>query len=332
MSRFRSGSKAGGLLCAVLIACTPAMSVAQKAAKDYPSKPIRLIVPYPAGGGLDFIAHALAKRITSSVGQNLLVDNRGGAGGAIGTDAVAKSPPDGYTILVTSSAHASLPSVRKNLPYDVIKDFTPITLAARSAGLVLVVHPSVPARSIKELIALAKANPGKLSYGSGGVGSITHFSAELFNMLAGTDIAHVPYKGVGQAVVDVLAGRIEACYIVGPGVLEHIRTGKLRAIGIAAPARWNGLPDVPTIAEAGVKDYAYALWYGLWFPAGAPGEYVTRIRSEVAKAFEDPEAKRSFAEQGYIPVASTPQEFSKAILNEIELHRRLAARIGITPQ
>lgn len=325
-------SRAGGFVCAVLLACAPAVSVAQKAAKDYPSKPIRLIVPYAAGGGLDFIAHSMAQRITRSTGQNLFVDNRGGAGGAIGTDAVAKSPPDGYTILMTSSAHASLPNVMKSLPYDAVADFTPITLVARNVGLVLVVHPSVPARSIRELIALAKAHPGKLNYGSGGVGSITQFSAELFNMMAGTQIAHVPYKGVGQAVIDVLAGRIDACYIVGPGVLEHIRSGRLRALGIAAPTRWSGLPDVPTIAEGGVKGYSYDIWYGFWFPAGTPGEYVTRIRSEVVKVFEDPEAKRTFAEQGYILVGSTPQEFSKTIVDEIELHRRLVAQMGFTPQ
>ena len=319
--------------CALLLACAPAASFGQQqAAKDYPSRPIRLVVPYVAGGGIDFIGHVLGQKIATAIGQNLFVDNRGGAGGAIGTDVVAKSAPDGYTILVTSSSHAMLPSVSKRLPYDPVKDFTPITLVTRSAGHLLLVHPSVPARSVPELIALAKAHPGKLNYGSGGVGSVTQFAAESFNMMAGTQLAHVPYKGVGQAVIDLIAGRIDACFIVGTVVLEHIRTGKLRALGITAPVRWNVLADVPTIDEAGVKGYAYVIWYGMWFPAGTPTEYVSRIRAEVVRAFEDPGTKRTFTEQGHIPVASTPQEFAKTILADIEFNRKLVTRMGLTPQ
>ncbi len=326
-------SSAGVFWCAALLACAPAASFGQQqAAKDYPSKPIRLVVPFVAGGTMDFIGHALAQKIAPVVGRNLFIDNRAGAGGAIGTDVVAKSPPDGYTILLTSSGHTILPNVAKSLPYDPVKDFTPITLVARSAGSVLVVHPSVPARSVREFVALARAHPGKLNYGSGGVGHVMHFAAESFNLMAGTKLTHVPYKGVGQAIIDLLTGRIEVGIVSTTSVLPHIRSGKLRALGITAPVRWSELADVPTIDEAGVKGYTYVLWYGMWFPAGTPAEYVARIRAEVVKALEDPGTKRTFAERGLISVASTPQEFGKTILEEIEFHRRLVARMGLTPQ
>ncbi len=325
--------RAGACWCAVLLACGPAATFGQQpAAKDYPSKPIRLVVPFVPGGPMDFIGHTLGQKIAPVIGQNLFVDNRPGAGGAIGTEVVAKSPRDGYTILLTSSSHTTLPSVLKNLPYDPVKDFTPITLVNRSFGFVLVVHPSVPARSVKEFVALAKANPGKLNYPSAGVGHVLQFAFESFNMMAGTQITHVPYKGIGQAINDLLAGRIEVGLISARSVLPHVRSGKLRPLGITTAARWSELAYVPTMDEAGVKGFTYATWYGLWYPAGTPTEYVARMRAEVARVFEDPATKRTFTEQGLIPVASTPQEFSKTILEQLEFHRRLAARMGLTPQ
>ena len=325
-------SKTGVLCCGVLLACASAASFGQQAVKDYPSRPIRVAVPFVPGGTMDFIGHNLAPKLARALGQNLFVDNRSGAGGAIGTDAVAKSPPDGYTILLMSSGHTSLPSVSKNLPYDPVKDFAPITLAVRNVGNLLIIHPSVPARSVQQLIALAKAHPGKLSYGSGGVGHVMHFSAESFNMMAGIRMMHVPYKGLGQAMIDLIAGRIELTFSSTATGLPHVRSGKLRVLGISAPARWSELPDVPTIAESGLKGYAYLVWYGLWFPAGVPADYVTRIRAEVIKAFEDAGTERRFVEEGLIPVVSTPQEFSQTIVEGIELHRRLAARMGLTAQ
>jgi tripartite-type tricarboxylate transporter receptor subunit TctC len=328
---FDSGSKR--FWCAVLLGCLCTTALAQqRAAKDYPSKPIRLLVPYAPGGGIDFVGYTLGQKIGSSIGHHLFIDNRAGAGGAIGTDVAAKSARDGYTILLTSSAHASLPSIMKSLPYDAVKDFMPITLIANSAGFVLVVHPSVPARSVKELIALAKRQPGKLNYGSSGVGGVIQFATEAFNVMAGTQLTHVPYKGVGQGIIDLLAGRVDLIISPGTVALPHIRAGKLRALGLTATARWADLPDVPTIDEAGLKGYSYVVWYGMWFPAGTPAEYVPRIRAEVVKAFEDPEIRRSFAEQGYVPVVSTPQEFSKTILDDIAFHRKLVQQIGLTPQ
>lgn len=318
---------------AVLLACAPAASFAQQqAAKDYPSRPIRLVVPYTPGGPMDFIGHVLGQKIAPVLGQNLFLENRPGGGGAIGTETVARSAPDGYTILLSSSSHATLQSLFKNLPYDAVKDFTPITLLMRSVGYLLAVHPSVPARSIPEFIALAKAHPGQLNYGSGGIGNTMQFAAESFSLAAGTKLTHVPYKGVGQAIIDLLAGRIEVCFVSARSGLTHVRAGKLRALGISSLARWSELPEVPTMDESGVKGYTYSAWYGLWFPAGAPTEYVARIRSEAVKALQDPETKRKFVEEGLIPIGSTPQEFSKAVLDEIELNRRLVERIGLKPQ
>jgi tripartite-type tricarboxylate transporter receptor subunit TctC len=324
---------AGALLSAAFLTCAPTGSVAQQqAAKDYPSKPIRLVVPFVPGGSNDFIGQALGQKIAPAVGQNLFIDNRGGAGGAIGTAAVAKSAPDGYTILLTSSGHAILPSISKSLPYDAVKDFTPITLVAMSVGTVLVVHPSVPARSVKEFIALAKARPGTLNYGSGGIGHVMHFAAESFNARTGTALVHVPYRGVGQAIVDLVAGRTDVGFVSATISVAHIRAGKLRPLAITAAERWSGLADVPTMHEAGVKGYTYNIWYGMWFPAGTPAAYVTRIRGEVAKALDDSALRRVFHDRGLTPVVSTPQEFGKTVLEAIEFHKALVARIGLPPQ
>jgi len=321
------------LQCAAVLALLPLHATAQKPAQaDYPSKPIRVVVPYAPGGPMDYIGRTLGRKIAPVLGQQLVIDNRPGAGGAIGTDVVAKSPPDGYTILHTSSSHASLPVITKGLPYDAVRDFAPITLIVNSVGFLLVSHPSVPARNVKEFIAIARTKRGALTYGSGGVGNVMHFAAEIFNDKAGTHLAHVPYKGVGQAITDLLGGRIDTCFGPGTVLLPHIKAGKLRALGISATQRWNELPDVPTIDEAGVKGYVFVPWYGLWFPASTPEPYVTRIRNEVARALEDPEVRRSFAEQGFVPVGSTSADFRKTIVDEIEANRRLATRIGLVPE
>ena len=328
---FRSMAK---VMCfAALLACAPAAGLAQQqTTKEYPSKPIRLVVPVAAGGPMDFIGHALGPKIAPVIGQNLFIDNRVGGGGAIGTDMVAKSPPDGHTILLTSSGHTILPSVSKRLPYDAVKDFAPITLVARNVGLLLVVHPSVPARTVQEFIALAKAHPGKLNYGSAGVGTVMHFGIEAFNLVAGTHLTHVPYKGVAPSVVDLIAGRIDVSTLSAKSAAAHVQSGKLRALAIAAATRWSELPDVPTMEEAGLKNYTYSTWYGMWFPAGVPAEYVRRIRAEVVRALEDPAIRRAFAEQGFNPVGSTPQEFGKTIVEDIEFHRSLVAQMGVLPQ
>ncbi len=304
----------------------------QAAARDYPARPIRVVVPYAPGGPMDFIARTLGNKMASALGHNFVIDNRVGAGGAVGTAVAAKAAPDGYTILHTSSSYATLPAVLKDVPYDAVKDFTPITLVANSVGFILVAHPSVPVKSVRDLVALAKKNPDKLTYASAGVGNVMHLAAESFNVAAGTRITHIPYKGVGQAIGDLLGGRIDVAFVPGTAGVPHIQSGKLRALGIAAPARWSVLKDVPTIDESGVKGYKYAPFYGFWFPAGTPQEYVTRIRNEVVKALADPDVARAFAEQGFVTVGSTPGEFSKAITSELDFNRRLVTRIGLELQ
>jgi len=307
------------------------LAQAQTVQKDYPNHPIRMVVPYVAGGPMDFIGRTLNQKMAPSLGQNFVIDNRAGAGGAIGTGVVAKSAPDGYTLLNTSSSHASLPVVSPSLSYDPVKDFTPITLVANSVGFVVAVGPSVKANTLQEFIADAKARPEKLNYGSGGVGNVMQFAAEFFNTSAGTKINHVPYKGVGEAITDLMAGRIDVCIGSATALLPLVKSGKLRALAITGKTRWALMPDVPTVDEAGVKGFVYTPWYGLWYPAGTPTEYVTRMRQEVVKALEDPEVKRSFAEQGYVTVGSTPAEFAKVIAEEIEANKRLATKINFAP-
>jgi tripartite-type tricarboxylate transporter receptor subunit TctC len=261
-----------------------------------------------------------------------VLDNRGGAGGVPATDLVAKAPPDGYTMLIQSSSHASLPVINKSLPYDAVKDLAPITLIARSVGFLFAVNPGISARTVQQFIAIAKAQPGKLTFGSAGVGNVMHFAAEMFNSMADIQTTHIPYKGVAQVLPDLIGGRIDSTF--GPPVTlqPHVKSGKLRALGITAMTRWSELPEVPTIDESGVKGYAYLPWYGFWFPAGTPNQYVALMQNEMAKALGDPEVKRAFAEQGFVPVGSTPAEFTKTIIEEIEMNKRLAAKIGLKPE
>jgi len=318
------------LWLAVALAWPVCVAAQQPVAQDYPSKPIRLIVSAVAGGPFDFIGRTLGRSMQNVM--TLVLDNRGGAGGMVATDMVAKAQPDGYTMLIASSSHAILPVITKNLPYDAVKDVAPITMIATSVGFLMVVNPGIPARTVQQFIAVAKAQPGKLSFGSAGVGNVMHFAAEMFNSMADTRTTHIPYKGVAQVLPDLIGGRVD--FTFGPPVtlLPHVKSEKLRALGITAKTRWSELPEVPTIDEQGVKGYVYLVWYGFWFPGGTPNQYATRMRNEMAKALEDPEVRRSFAEQGFVPVASTPAEFTKTILADIEANKRLAARIGLKPE
>jgi tripartite-type tricarboxylate transporter receptor subunit TctC len=297
---------------------------------DYPTKPIRVVVPYAAGGPMDYIGRTLGRKMQHIT--TLVIDNRPGAGGALGADLVAKAAPDGYTMLHTSSSHASLPVITKALPYDSINDFTPITLIVNSVGFLLVAHNGITARTLPEFIASVKSQPGKITYGSGGVGNVMHFAAELFNDRAGTQLMHIPYKGVGQAIVDLAAGRVDTCFGPATALLPQIKAGRIKALGITATNRWSGLPDVPTIDEAGVKGYVFVPWYGLWFPARTPDAYVKRMRNEVVTALQDPDIRAGMGEQGFAPAGSTPAEFAKIIADEIQTNRRLAAKINLQPE
>src|ERR671914_25933 len=286
-------------------------------AQAYPTKPIQFIVPFPPGGGNDTVARAIAQQVGPALGQSIVVDNRPGAGGIIGADAAARSAPDGYTIFLGGVAtHAVNPHLHPKLSYDPIKDFAPITLVA-SAPSVLVVHPSVPARTIAEFAAYARANPGKLNYASNGNGSSSHIAAVLYETNAGVKLTHVPYKGVGPALTDLMSGRIELMFNSIVAILPHIQSGKLRALAVTSKRRSTLLPDVPTLAEAGLPEYEAGSWYGILAPAGTPSAIIERLHKEIVKALKDPEVQKRLSGEGADVIGSTPQEFAAHIKAEL---------------
>jgi tripartite-type tricarboxylate transporter receptor subunit TctC len=296
--------------CALL--CTAAL------AQNYPSRPVRLVVPFPAGGSADLIGRAAAKKMSEGLGQQVVVENRAGAGGTIGAVAVARSPADGYTLgLGTVSTLAMAPVVRANPPYDSLAAFTPVSLVA-SAPFILVVNASVPAKSLAELVALAKAKPGGLNFASIGDGTLQHFTGESFKSLAGVDIVHVPYKGVAPALVDLLAGQVQIGFdILASFQLQNLQSGRLRALAVLGPARVAQLPSVPTAAEAGLPGLAATAWFGLIAPKGTPAEVVARLNGEVRKAVASAELRDAIATQGLEPAADSPQEFAELIEKEM---------------
>lgn len=324
------------LYAVVLAAAMVQPALAQRvagAAKDYPSKFIRIVVPYGPGAGPDVVGRIIADKIGPSLGQNIVFENRGGGGGMLGTAVAAKSAPDGYTLLLQlTGAYASYPYFFKNVPYDPAKDLIPVTLVAKNVGYVLVVNPSLPVRSVKDLIALAKAQPGKLNYGTAGVGSVMQMAAELFAHMTEVKLTPVHYTGVPAALTDVISGQTEMGFPAAPSALPFTESGRLRVLAITGEKRWHKLPDVPTLDEAGVKGYRFIGWYGLWFPGGTPHEYVARIQSEVAKAVQDPVVKQRFDEQGLEGVGSTPEEFARVMQDEFALNKKLTANMGIVPQ
>jgi tripartite-type tricarboxylate transporter receptor subunit TctC len=308
-----------------------ALLLAAPAAAQYPAKPVRFIVPSSAGGGTDIIARALAQKLSEALGQQFVVENRPGAGQMIGIELAARAPADGHTILMTASTLAINPIMYKKVSYDPLRDFAPITQAA-SLPNVLVVHPSLPARSVAELVALAKREPGKIAYASAGVGTSPQMSVELLKSLAGIDLLHVPYKGTGPGVIDVLAGQVK---VMTPNVLTalpHIKSGRLRALAVTSAKRSEALPEVPTMAEAGVPGYESVQWYGVLAPAGTPREIVQRLYAEIAKALHAGEVRERLAADGAEPVGSTPEEFAAFIRAEIAKWSKVAKAAGINPE
>ena len=286
-------------------------------AQSWPSKPIRYVVPFPPGGATDIIARAVAVELSKSLGQQVVVDNRAGAGGNIGADIVAKAAPDGYTMLMgTVGTHGINVSLYSKLPYDAVRDFAPVTLVAGVPN-VLEVHPSVPATTVKELIAYARANPGKLNFASSGNGTSIHLSGELFKNMTGVDMVHVPYKGSAPALADLLAGQVNVMFDNLPPSLPHIKVGKLRALAVTTTKRSAALPEVPTMEEAGVPGYDASSWFGVLVPAGTPREIITRLHDEIVKALNLPEVKASLQGQGANPVGNTPEQFAAHIRAEI---------------
>jgi tripartite-type tricarboxylate transporter receptor subunit TctC len=297
-------------------------------AQSYPSKPIRIVVPYPPGGFNDTLGRTLAAKFTEAWGQPAIVENKPGANTVIGSDFVAKSPPDGYTLLIVAFPFAVTPSLLKNMPYDTVKDFAPVVWAATSPNA-LVVNPSLPVKSVAELIALAKAKPGTLSYASTGNGSSNHISMELFKSLAGVDIVHIPYKGSGPAVTDLLGGQVQLMFDNAPNVMPQVKAGKLRALGMSGARRSSFAPDIPTIAESGVPGYEVAVWFGLVAPAGTPRDVVMKLNAEVLRILAMPDVRERFQSQGVEPVGSTPEQFGEHIKGQMVKWAKVVKDAGV---
>ena len=285
-------------------------------AQTYPTKPIRLIVPQPPGGGNDLIARMISQKLSVALKQQVAVDNRAGAGGLIGAEIAAKAPPDGYTLFLGNVATlAIIPNVQAKAPYDPIKDFAPIGLIA-SAPLLVVVHPSLPVTSIRQLIAFAKAKPGQLNYASNGVGSSTHLATEMFKMMTKTNIVHGPYKGLGPATTDLLSGQVQLMFSSAVAMMPHAKSGRLRAIAMTGAKRSAAIPEIPTVAEAGVPDYESGSWYGILAPAGTPRAIIDLVGQEIVAAVRAPDIAEKLVAEAVIPVGSSPAEFASYIQKE----------------
>ncbi len=299
-------------------------------AQDYPNKPIRFIVPYPPAGGTDVVARILTEPLSAALGQSIIIDNRGGAAGNVGTEIAAKAPADGYHILFTLSSHTINPKLYGKLPFDVERDFLPISLAAMIPQI-LVVHPSVPANTVQELIALAKAQPGKLNYASVGTGSPGHIAGELFKLKAGVDIVHVPYKGGGPAVIDTIGGQVQMLFLSMPAAWQHVKAGKLKAIAVTSDKRSVAAPDVPTIMESGVADYVVNSWYGALAPAKTPPAAIARLQTAFASVLNLPQVKEKLLAQGAEAAPSTPAEFDRVIKDELAKWEYVIRAANIKP-
>jgi tripartite-type tricarboxylate transporter receptor subunit TctC len=304
--------------------------VGAASAQTFPNKPIRMVVPFSAGGTTDILARAVGQKLSESLGQQVVVDNKPGAGGNIGAQEVARAAPDGYTLVMgTVGTHGINPSLYKKMPYDHIKDFAPVSLVASVPNL-LVVHPSVPVNSVKELIAHAKANPGKLNFASSGNGTSIHLSGELFKTMTGLQMTHVPYKGSAPAVTDLLGGQVQLMFDNMPSALPHAKGGKLKPLAVTSAKRFPGTPEIPTIAEAGVPGYEATSWFGVLAPAGTPKEIVNKLSTEIAKALKTPEMKKRLEEQGAEAVGSTPEEFAAHIKSETAKWAKVVKESGAT--
>ena len=297
---------------ALLLACA-----ADSIAQSYPSRPVRFIVPFPPGGGNDIVGRIVALKLAEALGQPVVVDNRGGAGGTIGTDIAAKSPPDGHTILINNISLAVNATLFAKLPYDTLRDLAPVTLVGRQPNL-LVVNPSVPAQSVRELLALAKAKPRQLNYGSGGVGTASHLATELLKLMAQVDLEHVPYKGLGPALTDLIGGQVQLIISTMASALPQVKAGKLRPLAVTTLKRSAFFPEVPTMDEAGVRGYEFDTWYGLLVPAGTPRFIIDRLNQETARVLASAAVKEQFAAQGLEAAPSSPGRFGAYLKSEVD--------------
>ncbi len=300
-------------------------------AQTYPSKPIRWIVPFPPGGSTDLLARVVGQKLTEAWGQQVIVENKGGAGGTLGAAEAARAPADGYTLLMGAIHHTIATSVYPKLPYDFQKDFAPITVVAIVPN-VLVVNPSVPANSTKELIAYAKANPGKLTYGSAGMGTAHHLIGEQFNLQAGVNILHVPYKGSSPAVADLIGGQVQIMYDTVASCLPHIKSGKLRPLAVATAKRSSALPEVPTIAEAALPGFEVTTWFGALAPAKTPNDIVVKLNGEIVKILAMPDVRKRLLDAGAEPVGNSPGEMAAQIKRETEEFGKIVKQAKITAE
>jgi tripartite-type tricarboxylate transporter receptor subunit TctC len=310
------------LLAALLVA--PAAVQAQQ----WPAKPVRFVVPFPAGGTTDILARLVGQHLSETLGQQFVIENRAGAGGNVGTEAVAKADPDGHTILMaTIGTHSINPSIYAKLPYDPVKDFAPVSLVALVAN-VLVVHPSVEAKNVQELIALSKRTPGKLNFGTPGNGTSGHLSGELFKSLTGADLTHIPYRGSAPMLQDLLAGQVQLSFDNLPSALPHIRAGALRALGVTTPERWPAAPELPTVAEQGVPGYNATAWFAVYAPARTPPAIVTRLSQEIDRGIKTPALAAKMREQGAEPVGGPPDELAAFMASELQKWAKVAKEAG----
>ena len=316
------------LVCAALAGALSVPSIAQD---GYPKRPVRMVVPYPPGGSVDGIARLILPSVSESLGQQIVIDNRGGAGGIIGTSLVARALPDGYTLMMVFNLHTVNPSVHKQLPYDTLKDFSAVTLVA-TTPMFMIVHPSVPATDVKQFVAYAKARPGELNYASSGAGSQSQIAAELFRQATGIDIRHIPYKGGGLAQIALIGGEAKIMFGGASFSAPVVRNGRVKALGVSGKKRNGALPEVQTFAEQGYPGLDFSSWYGILAPAGMPPALVNRWQQEMAKAMRGPELERKLTDLGLETVASSPEAFDRHIRREVESMRKLVRESNITAE
>ena len=318
-----------GLAAAGLTATALSLAAPLAGAQAYPAKPIRLIVPFGPGSTVDIMARALAGPLFEQLGQSIVVENKPGAGGTVGVDVIAKAPKDGYTVGIGTTGPLTInPALQNRMPFDTIADLAPISLVATGPNAVLV-HPSVPAQNVRELIAYARSKPGALNFASSGVGSTNHLAGELFNSVAGVQMVHVPYKGNSEALADLLAGRVQVLFSGLPPVMAQVQSGKARVLAIAGPARAGALPNVPTVAEAGLPGAEVLVWYGLLAPAGTPKDIISRLNTEMVRALARPEIRARLIEAGSDPASSTPEEFGRMIASDLAKWKKVITAANI---
>jgi tripartite-type tricarboxylate transporter receptor subunit TctC len=318
--------------CLACVSCVFAIAAGAPAhAQSYPTKPVRLILPFPPGGPSDILGRALAQKLTEQMGHQVITDNRAGAGGNLGLELAAKAPPDGYTAVLSSPLISLSPLLYSKLNYDPFKDLAPVSLVAQIQNVVLV-HPSVPARNLKELAQVARANPGKLNYGSGGVGTTTHLAPELFMSMTKTKMVHVPFKGSGLALIGLISGQVDVLIMAVPAAQEQVKAGKVRALAVISQKRATPLPNVPTSREAGFENFIVDIWYGILAPAGTPQPIVGRLNSEIVKALAAPDLKERLLTTGIQPLGTTPEQFGSFIRSENVRFAKVIKDAGIQPQ